>query len=121
MRMLLAAMTIATGMAFAACGGGDAVDRNATRITIAGRQEAFDQTVLRAPAGPVAITFRNEESILHNIRLFEGDDANGRLVKQTPIKRGPRDDTLNVTLASGSYFFDCEIHPQSMRGTLRVS
>lgn len=118
----VAVLSAVIGMAALACGGGgDPARSAATRFDVAGRQEAFDRTELTASAGTIAIVFRNEESILHNVRVFEGTDANGRLVKKTPVKRGPRSDTLKVALAPGTYFYDCEIHPQTMRGTIRVS
>jgi plastocyanin len=112
-------MILAIVAAVSACGG-DAVDDGAARVELSGKQESFEPHDAVAPAGKVAIVFRNEEQILHNVRVFDGADADGELVGKTGVKRGPRTDTLRLDLAPGTYFFDCEIHPQSMRGTLRV-
>jgi len=117
--VLLITIALLAGAAAVACGGDSATD-GATRVELNGKQEAFEPRDVSAPAGAVAIVFRNEEQILHNVRVFDGADATGQLLGQTEVKRGPRTDTLRLELTPGTYFFDCEVHPQSMTGTLTV-
>jgi outer membrane protein assembly factor BamB/plastocyanin len=94
----------------------------ATSLTVVGQNIAFDKTTLKAPAGKVTVTFDNKDNgIPHNIHFFKGDNANGESVAASPIKPGPATDTLTMNLQPGTYFYQCDVHPLQMHGTLTVS
>ena len=116
-------------VAYTACGssdsgegGADDVDQPAgSLLTVVGLDERFQPQELEAPAGPVTITFDNQdEGVLHNIRFYEGSDSDGRFIRKSELERGPEVQTLSMDLQPGSYFYDCEVHPASMTGTLLV-
>ncbi len=88
-------------------------------LTIAAVDVLFDTASLSAPAGPITIIFNNDDTaIAHNIQFFAGSQSIG----MTEIKTGPATDTLSLgTLAPGSYFYKCDVHPTTMKGSLKVS
>jgi plastocyanin len=99
-----------------ASGGGEG-----TTITIVGVSSTFDEEELEAPAGPITIVFDNQDSgIVHNVRFFDGDDADADVVGETELEIGPIEQTLEMELDEGSYFFQCDAHPATMTGTLVV-
>jgi Cupredoxin-like domain len=91
------------------------------QLDIVAQNIAFDPTCLVADAGkPFTINFDNEDAgTPHNIDVF--DEQGGTSLASTPVQNGPTKETLNVNaLDAGSYFFQCDVHPQQMTGTLAV-
>jgi mono/diheme cytochrome c family protein/plastocyanin len=97
---------------------------NAQQLTVVGENIAFDKTTLSANAtAPITIKFENkDDGVQHNIHFFKGKDATGQSIGATPLSTGPTAvDTLNLgTLAAGTYFYHCDVHPDIMTGTLTV-
>ena len=129
-KRLFALVAIAAVATSAACGGSDDGDKGANEpsetsgfeLRVIGRDERFEPTELKAPAGSVSVTFDNQdEGILHNIRFYEGDSADGTFVRKSEIRRGLRTANNTMKLEPGRYFYDCEVHPATMTGTLTVS
>jgi plastocyanin len=90
-------------------------------LDIIAQNIAFDPTCLVADAGKsFTINFDNEDSgTLHNIDIY--DEQGGTSLASTEPQTGPTKETLDVNaLDAGSYFFQCDIHPQQMTGTLAV-
>ena len=93
-----------------------------TTLTIIGVSSTFDEEELAAPAGPITIIFDNQDGgVIHNVHFFEGDDADGETVGETELEVGPLEQTLEMDLQPGEYFFQCDAHPPTMNGTLTVS
>ena len=81
----------------------------------------FDKESITVAAGPVTITFDNQDSgIPHNINVFEGTDAKGTSVGKTDLETGPVTQELKLDLKPGTYFYHCDAHPTTMKGTLTV-
>lgn len=90
-------------------------------VTITAHSTAYDKTSVTVPAGPVAITFDNEDKgVMHNLHLYTGNNNTGKDDGSTTLKPGPNTQTLNVTLQAGTYYFECDAHPDQMHGTLKV-
>ena len=90
-------------------------------IDIIGRDTKFDVTELSSTAGAVTIRFDNRDSgIVHNLHVFRGTNAQGASVSQTTFAAGPVKQELQVNLSAGTYFFQCDAHPTTMKGTLTV-
>jgi plastocyanin len=90
-------------------------------IKLVGQDTKFDQTALAASAGPVTIRFSNKDSgVPHDLHVFAGADAKGKSVGQTDLVSGPVDQELKLELAPGAYYFQCDAHPTTMKGTLTV-
>ena len=94
------------------CGGKQA------DLQIAGLPDnSFDKDCLVAPAGDAfEVTFDNQGG-QHNFDLF--DEQGGTSLAATEPQTGPVTETLQVDpLDEGDYYFQCDIHPTTMFGTL---
>ena len=116
-----------------ACGGdGDGsgatvsptpADTAATHLTLEARDNAFDRSTIRVPAGvPVQIEFTTFDAAPHNFAIYETQDAEEEIFVGRTI-RGP-DKTITYEFESpedpGAYFFRCDVHPVIMTGNLIV-
>jgi plastocyanin len=96
--------------------GGGTITLSAKNATL-----KFDQEKLTASAGLATIVFDNQDSgVPHNVHVFEGSDAKGKSVGASALESGPVKQELQLTLAAGSYFYQCDVHPTTMKGTLTV-
>jgi glucose/arabinose dehydrogenase len=78
----------------------------------------FDAMTLKAKAGKDTFAFTNTSSVPHNFAILKG----GKLIGTTPTFTGGVR-LLTVTLAAGTYTFECTVpgHAQAgMKGTLTV-
>jgi len=90
-------------------------------VTITAHSTAYDKTSITVPAGPVAISFDNENTgVMHNLHLYTGSNNKGKDDGSTTLKAGPNTQTLNVTLQAGTYYFECDAHPDQMHGTIKA-
>jgi copper transport protein len=86
----------------------------------ADNSESFSASSLTAAAGPETIVFtNNDDGVAHDVHLYKGSDASGESLGATQLTRGPDTQSLGVDLEPGTYFFQCDIHPQ-MQGTIEV-
>lgn len=120
------AATILVGLA--GCGGDDPVDLSncdrvatvdgVTKLTITGKNLAFDVDCVEVEPGPVVITFVNDDSgVSHNIHVTGPGDVN----EATALERGKVTQVLEVELTEpGTYKFVCDPHPSTMKGNIVV-
>ena len=117
------------GVAIVAIGTGEEeTGSELQQVSIAAPEGAaasgFAPTTLQVEADrPIALDFDNQDpGVQHNVEIFEEDPTEGP--QSTPlfsgtIIAGPLLTTYEVPpLAAGTYFFRCQIHPSTMRGTL---
>jgi plastocyanin len=95
-------------------------------IDITAQNLVFDKTSLSLPANTqVTIHFTNNDpSTQHNIGIYSADPATDpsakELFKGDPVTGpGSTDYTVNP-LPAGSYHFQCDFHPDTMKGTVTV-
>ncbi len=94
-----------------------------TELKVVGKGLAFDVTTLTGVAGKeLTVTFDNQDAgTPHNIDFYKGADATAPSVAKTEIGTGPVTQTLKIgPLDAGSYYFQCDVHPTTMSGTLTV-
>ena len=93
-----------------------------TVLELAAVSSTFDAEEFEAPAGPVTIEFDNRDAgIVHNVQVFAGDSADGESMGATELEVGPVQQTLEMTLEAGEYYYQCDAHPTTMSGTLTVT
>lgn len=90
-------------------------------LTASGQTLKFDKAKLSAPAGPVTIMFDHKDAgVVHNVHVFKGTDAKGESVGNTELEVGPIKQELKLDLQPGTYYYQCDAHPTTMKGTLTV-
>jgi plastocyanin len=104
-------------------GGAGGTPGGPVTVTIVGKNSQFAPRSVVASAGAqVTVTFDNQDAgVLHNIQFFANRNRTGELGK-TEISAGPAQHTVSFTApaAPGSYPFICDVHPDTMTGTLTV-
>ncbi len=124
-RHLRAVPAILALTATAGCGGADAQGgRTATvpagaSVRVTGDEYAFDPENVVVEDGAVALSFSNEGSLAHNLKVLRGDDELGG----TGTFEGGKTETASVKLAPGRYRLVCTVgdHEElGMAGTLEV-
>ena len=98
----------------------------AVTIDLIAQNMAFDKSTISVPAGAaVTVNFNNKDGgIPHNFAVYQ--NLPGGQVKPIFIGdtiSGPATITYHFTApaSSGDYFFECDVHPQSMNGPFVVT
>lgn len=101
-----------------AAGGGSA----ATTIDISAKDTKFDKSTITVPAGQqITVKFTNDDNIVHNFAVYDKKDGNelftGDLFKGPDVTKT---ETFTAPATPGNYYFQCDVHPDQMNGTLVV-
>jgi len=93
----------------------------ATVIQIRAQNLRFDKRTLEASAnGPVTVQFNNAEAVPHNFAVYNNQSASQKIFA-SELVTGPTTATFNFTApAAGTYFFRCDVHPDTMSGSFVV-
>jgi len=94
----------------------------ATVTIVATSPAGFDTPNVTAPANkPFTVVFDNQDaSVPHNVVILNPDGSKVSM-GDTSFFTGPAKRTYQVpALAAGAYAFHCEVHPNTMKGTLTV-
>jgi plastocyanin len=80
---------------------------------------AFLETCLVAAPGKFTINFDNKDAgVQHNVDVY--DKQGGKSLGATQVTTGPVQEPLPLDLQPGEYYFQCDVHPTLMFGTLAV-
>ena len=94
-----------------------------TALEITASNLTFDKTTLSAPAGqPVQLTMRNRDaSIPHNVAIYTNRSVSQSIFKGD-LNTGPGDQVYSIQPISnpGTYFFRCDVHPDTMTGNFVI-
>lgn len=101
--------------------GAGGAEEHGDSVQLSARDVAFSVTEIEFAAGAeVSIVFENTEALAHNVAVY-ADAAGSEAIFQGSIFTGPATMTYTFTAPGpGEYFFRCDVHPQTMRGTVRV-
>jgi plastocyanin len=91
--------------------------------TTAASPLSFTTNELAAPGGTqVTVTYDNQSTTPHNLSFYAGGDASAPLLASTEVAAGPVTQELTFTTPSepGDHLFRCDVHPDTMRGTLTI-
>jgi mono/diheme cytochrome c family protein/plastocyanin len=94
-----------------------------TELKLVAKNLLFDTSTLTGVAGKeLTITLDNQDAAIpHNVHFFKGADATAPSIGNTDINSGPLTETLKIgPLDPGTYYYQCDVHPTTMFGTLTV-
>jgi hypothetical protein len=102
---------------------GDVTPGGPVAITIIGKDLKFDKRSFTVGVGsPVTVTLDNQDpGVLHNIAFYTNNRATQKIAG-TDVVPGPRIDVLRFTApdAPGNAFYRCDVHPDTMTGSMIV-
>lgn len=103
--------------------GGGPVAPGPVSVTIVAQNLAFDLSTLTANAGSeFNVTLDNQDSgVLHNVAFYT-DASLSQPIQIGELLTGPATETISFTApaAPGTYFFRCDVHPDTMSGAFIV-
>ena len=104
-------------------GDGTITDGGESVLEISAESSAsFSTDSLVAPAGEsFTVVFDNQDGVEpHNFAIYT-DESASEAIDGTEIETGPLKQELAVDgLEAGEYYFQCDVHPTTMTGTLTV-
>lgn len=92
-------------------------------LTVTGRDNFFDEESLTMAANAdVTVTFTNRGLIKHNVHFLtaKGGDTLAEGAAGNIIDGGQTDTLSFLSPAVGEYYYQCDLHPDTMYGTLTV-
>ena len=91
-------------------------------ITLAASNTAFAKTQLDIAANtPTKVILKNADTVPHNFDVISGPPPYAKPATQPTIALGGASVTYDIAgLPAGQYNFQCDIHPNSMKGILTV-
>lgn len=91
-------------------------------ITLSAKNTKFSAPCMVANAGEAfTIHFTNNESMPHNVAVYTDSGKGTTIVKGDVISTaGESKDVMVGAQSAGQLYFDCDIHPDVMNGTLYV-
>src|SRR5262249_6986985 len=83
------------------------------------------QTTLQAAAGgPVTVNFSNKGAVMHNLHFYDkkgGQTLADRAGSDAKFVAAGQSETLTFTPPGpGTYYYQCDLHPDQMNGTFTV-
>jgi len=121
--MMLLALAACSAGASASATGGQCAEADADGvIAISAQNLRFNTSCLVAPAG-TAFTVRltNNDGEPHEVAIFRDAGYSDPIVKGDLFSGPDVTKDLDVTaLDTGTYYFQCIVHPADMKGTLTI-
>jgi glucose/arabinose dehydrogenase/plastocyanin len=97
---------------------------NTVPVTLIAKNFAFDMSTISVPAGSTVVMkfINNDLNVPHNFALYTDNKATTGIFVGD-IVNGIKTVTYTFTVPStpGSYFFRCDVHPETMTGTFIVT
>lgn len=92
-------------------------------VALSAQNTAYSTTSLTLAPGNATIDFKNQDTVPHNVHIFDGADANSPSVFVGQILPPGGNAQYKVTglVAGKTYFFHCDVHPLQMTGKVTVA
>jgi len=99
---------------------------NASSAAVVATDNKYDKTSLSLPANSdVTVSLQNKGLIKHNIHFYDKKGgktlADGAGKDDTFVDAGKSETLTFKTPGAGKYYFQCDLHPDQMSGTLTVT
>ncbi|MCA1840249.1 MAG: cupredoxin domain-containing protein [Actinomycetota bacterium] len=90
-------------------------------LTVSAKDTSFDKKCLAAPADAAfTIALDNKDGFPHNISIYKSKGG-ADVYKGQPFAEASKTTTYSVpATTAGTYYFQCDIHPDQMNGTFIV-
>ena len=90
-------------------------------FTIAAEDISYDKETLEFPNhSKIRLAFENREGVPHNVSIYEKKD--GQVIFAGEVLNEEGEKTYEfMTAVSGSYYFQCDVHPGQMNGEVIVA
>jgi plastocyanin len=90
-------------------------------FVIAADNLEFDKSELDFPAASeITLKFENHEPVPHNVSIYQS--KGGEVIFEGPVLQSEGEaDYEFTTPEAGSYYFQCDVHPDQMNGTVNVA
>ncbi|HKS91487.1 MAG TPA: cupredoxin domain-containing protein [Tepidiformaceae bacterium] len=117
----------ATSGGSGASAGGGGGSASSGPISVSATNDKFDKSEIDVKAGtPVQIDFTNNDATPHNIHFFTDSSASKDLApgsgsSDSIVRKGQTEKLTFTVPAPGTYFFHCDLHPDTMQGKLVAS
>ena len=98
--------------------GGEAAGGETPSLTAQG--STFDTSELSLPAGGGPLHFVNQDPVPHNVSIYTEQGGEKLFGGEVITGQGETDYQI-PPLEPGSYFFQCDLHPTTMTGTVTVA
>lgn len=108
-----------TGSTAGSQGGGSS---NPGELRVVAKNSVFESRTLTAPAeSSVTVILDNQDvGVLHNVSFYQTRQATTS-IHIGELEAGPTEiESKFTTPGAGSYFFRCDVHPDTMTGTFTV-
>ena len=94
----------------------------AGEIVVTAQALAFDKKTVEVTAGqPFTIKLDNKDTAVHNLHIYTAKGGTSIAVTDPQAVPAGSTGTLTTTITQpGTYYFQCDFHPETMNGTLTV-
>jgi len=93
-------------------------------VKMTAKDEKFNTAEIDAPAGAtVNVSLDNEDTGFHNIGFYTAKDTKTAIGTAMDLFKGPgvtKTITITAPTTPGTYYFQCDVHPDTMNGTFVV-
>ena len=117
------ALLVEEDEAAAGDGGNEVTDGGPATVTLVAQNLRFDKDTITATAGlDVTVTLDNRDAgVLHNAGFYTNRSASQKIFASELIA-GPATQTFTFPApgSAGTYFFRCDVHPDTMTGAFVV-
>jgi plastocyanin len=104
-------------------GGGGGATGGPVAVTLLAKNLSFDPTSITASIGvEVTVTLDNQDAgVLHNVAFYTDRSASSAIhVGELITGVATEDVVFTAPSTPGSYFFRCDVHPDTMTGAFNV-
>ncbi|MGH2633282.1 MAG: cupredoxin domain-containing protein [Tepidiformaceae bacterium] len=94
------------------------------QVKMTAKDEKFNTNEIDVPAGAtIDISLDNEDTGFHNIGFYTAKDTKTAIGAAMDLFKGPnvtKTITITAPTTPGTYYFQCDVHPDTMNGTFVV-